>query len=40
MPNISGNEFKIPVKNIADGAYIIKVESNTSTINKKIIIKQ
>ncbi|MCK5401223.1 MAG: T9SS type A sorting domain-containing protein, partial [Flavobacteriaceae bacterium] len=40
MLNISSNEFKIPVKNIAEGAYIIKVETNSSTINKRIIVKQ
>ncbi|MCK5400494.1 MAG: T9SS type A sorting domain-containing protein, partial [Flavobacteriaceae bacterium] len=40
MPNLSSNEFKIPVKNVASGAYIIKVVTDTSTINKKIIIKQ
>lgn len=38
MPNISNKEFRIPVENISGGTYIIKVETNTSTINKKIII--
>ena len=36
---ISTNEIKIPVKNISNGVYIIKVETNTSTINKKILVK-
>ncbi len=40
MPNLSSDEFKIPVKNISDGSYIIKVLTNTNTINKKVIIKQ
>ena len=34
-----GYEFKIPVKNVSDGNYIIKLETNASSINKKIIIK-
>ena len=38
MSNISSNEFRIPVKNISIGTYIIKVETNSGTINKKIII--
>jgi len=33
------NEFKIPVKNISGGTYIIIVETNVNFINKKIIIK-
>ena len=40
MLNISSNEFKIPVKNISEGNYIIKVETSTGTINKKIIVTQ
>jgi hypothetical protein len=40
MPSISNNEFRIPVKNIAEGNYIIRLETNTSTINKKVIVTQ
>jgi hypothetical protein len=32
-------ETKIPVKNITDGTYIIKVETDASTINKKVIVQ-
>ncbi len=39
-PNLLSNEFKIPLKNIADGTYIIKVETNKSTIKKKILINE
>ncbi|MCH7524846.1 MAG: T9SS type A sorting domain-containing protein, partial [Bacteroidetes bacterium] len=39
-PNISNNEFKIPVKNISEGNYIIRVETNRRTINKMVIITQ
>ena len=35
----SSYEFKIPVNNISKGVYIIKVETNTGTINKKIIVR-
>ena len=39
IPTLS-NEMRIPIKQIAEGAYIIKVETNTSKIiNKKVIIK-
>ena len=40
MPRISTHEFKIPVKNISEGNYIIRVETSTNTINKRIIITQ
>jgi len=33
------SELKIPVKNISEGTYIIKIETSTRSINKKIIIK-
>ena len=33
------NEMRIPVKNISQGNYIVKVETNYNTVNKKIIIK-
>ncbi|WP_405571604.1 LamG-like jellyroll fold domain-containing protein [Winogradskyella sp. Asnod2-B02-A] len=33
------NIIKIPIKNISEGAYIIKAETETGTFNKKIIIK-
>lgn len=32
------SEFKIPVKKIADGNYIIKVVTNQGTYNKKVVI--
>ena len=32
-------EFKIPVNNIAQGTYILKVETSTNTYSKKVIIK-
>ena len=38
--NPFSNEIKLPVKNIAQGGYIVKVETDTNnTITKKIIIK-
>lgn len=33
------NEIRIPVKNISEGNYIVKVETNYSSYNKKIIIR-
>ncbi|MBA6154723.1 HYR domain-containing protein, partial [Gelidibacter maritimus] len=40
MTNMNfGQEFKIPVKDIAEGNYILKVETNTNSYNKKVIIK-
>ena len=33
------HDCKIPVRNISEGAYIIKVETNYTTYNKKVIIK-
>ena len=39
-PNIASKEFKIPVKNLSEGNYIIKVETETNTINKKVIVTQ
>lgn len=40
MTNMNfGQEFKIPVKDIAEGNYILKVETNTNTYNKKMTIK-
>ena len=34
------HEFRIPVKNISDGNYILKVETSASSINKKVLIKR
>ena len=40
MTNMNfGQEFKIPVKDVAEGNYILQVETNTNSYNKKIIIK-
>ncbi|OUR94318.1 hypothetical protein A9Q87_01335 [Flavobacteriales bacterium 34_180_T64] len=36
----SANTIRIPVDKISDGSYIIKVYSDSNTINKKVIIKQ
>jgi hypothetical protein len=33
------HEIKIPVKNMSEGSYILKAETNTSTFNRKVIIK-
>ena len=34
------NEFRLPVSNVAEGSYIVKVETDDNTsINKKIVIK-
>lgn len=33
------SEIKIPVKNISNGVYIIKVETNAGIINKKVLVK-
>jgi hypothetical protein len=38
LPVLS-NELHIPVRNISEGAYIVKVETNSGTLNKKVIIK-
>jgi len=35
---MSNNEIRIPVSNISEGNYILKVETNGSTVNKKVII--
>ena len=34
-----GSEFKIPVKQISEGNYILSVQTNTQTYNKKVIVK-
>ena len=40
MTNMTfGQEFKIPVKDVSEGNYIIKVETSTNSYNKKMIIK-
>ncbi|MCK0115368.1 HYR domain-containing protein [Gelidibacter sp. F63206] len=40
MTNMNfGQEFKIPVKDISEGNYVLKVETNTNSYNKKVIIK-
>ncbi|WP_211363086.1 LamG-like jellyroll fold domain-containing protein [Gelidibacter salicanalis] len=33
------NDMKIPVKNLPDGSYIVKIQTTTGTLNKKLIIK-
>ncbi|MBT8273452.1 MAG: T9SS type A sorting domain-containing protein, partial [Bacteroidia bacterium] len=33
------NEIRIPVKSIAEGTYVLKVESDLGTANKKVIIQ-
>ncbi|MEQ3796454.1 HYR domain-containing protein [Flavobacteriaceae bacterium MJ-SS4] len=40
LPNTSKSEFRIPVKDISEGIYIVKVETNTIIYNKKITITQ
>lgn len=43
MNNFNSNtssEIKIPLGIISNGVYIIKVETNTSTINRKILVNQ
>ncbi|MFK7782003.1 BspA family leucine-rich repeat surface protein [Psychroserpens sp.] len=35
----SSEGFRIPVKNISEGNYVLKVGTNYSTINKKILLK-
>jgi len=37
-PNISGSEIRIPVSRISEGTYIVNVETDTNSFNKKIII--
>ncbi|MEH6537163.1 MAG: LamG-like jellyroll fold domain-containing protein, partial [Psychroserpens sp.] len=32
--------IRIPVKNLSEGAYVIKVDTHTSTFNAKVIVKQ
>jgi hypothetical protein len=40
MTNMAmSDEIRIPVKNVSEGNYIIKVETDGATINKKVIIK-
>ncbi|MCB0444804.1 MAG: T9SS type A sorting domain-containing protein, partial [Gelidibacter sp.] len=34
-----GSEFKIPVKQMSEGNYILSVQTNTQTYNKKVIVK-
>ncbi|WP_242131768.1 LamG-like jellyroll fold domain-containing protein [Aestuariivivens marinum] len=34
------NDIKIPVRNISEGSYIIKVQTETGSINKKIVVGQ
>ncbi|MBJ7879313.1 LamG-like jellyroll fold domain-containing protein [Gelidibacter salicanalis] len=33
------NEMKIPVKNLPEGSYVIKIQTDTGTYNKKIVLK-
>ncbi|WP_027124840.1 PKD-like domain-containing protein [Gelidibacter mesophilus] len=40
MTNMNfSQEFKIPVKDVSEGNYILQVESGTNSYNKKVIIK-
>jgi hypothetical protein len=32
-------ELRIPVRSISEGHYVVKVETNSGTINKKVIVK-
>jgi hypothetical protein len=34
------NNFKIPVKNISEGTYVLRLQSDSGTVNKKVIINQ
>ncbi|MGM5470094.1 LamG-like jellyroll fold domain-containing protein [Flavobacteriaceae bacterium LMO-SS05] len=36
---MSNDEIRIPVSNISEGNYILKVETSLNTVNKKIIIR-
>jgi hypothetical protein len=40
LNTISINKIKIPVKNVSNGIYILQVETNSRTINKKVLVKQ
>ncbi len=33
------NEFKIPVRDVSEGNYILQIETNTGSFSKKIIVK-
>ncbi|MBV7270173.1 LamG-like jellyroll fold domain-containing protein, partial [Winogradskyella luteola] len=35
----TSNTFKIPVEKVSEGNYILKVETNKGTLNKKLIVK-
>lgn len=35
----SSYEFKIPVNNVSNGVYIIRVETNKNSINKKVLVQ-
>ena len=39
FPSLS-NEMRIPVNNVAEGSYIVKVVTSYGTISKKVIINQ
>uniref|UniRef100_UPI0024943FFA HYR domain-containing protein n=1 Tax=Seonamhaeicola maritimus TaxID=2591822 RepID=UPI0024943FFA len=39
-PNLSSNEIKIPINNVSEGTYIVKVETLDGTANQKIVIGQ
>ncbi|MEZ4781445.1 MAG: hypothetical protein R2816_07770 [Flavobacteriaceae bacterium] len=34
------NNFKIPVKNISEGTEVLRLHSDSGTVNKKVIINQ
>ncbi|WP_242091529.1 HYR domain-containing protein, partial [Aestuariivivens sediminicola] len=40
LPSLTHNAMKIPVEHVAEGGYIIKVETNYGTTHKKIVISQ
>ena len=35
----STNTIRIPVENVSEGNYILKIETDRTTLNKKIVIK-
>ncbi|TWO30723.1 HYR domain-containing protein, partial [Seonamhaeicola sediminis] len=39
-PNLSTNEIRIPISKVAEGTYIVKVETLDGSTNKKIVIQQ
>ncbi|WP_116524338.1 LamG-like jellyroll fold domain-containing protein, partial [Seonamhaeicola aphaedonensis] len=39
-PNLSTNEIRIPISKVAEGTYIVKVETLDGSANKKIVVQQ